>query len=85
MKYILIDINSDVAATAYCLDTDHETAVARQALCDAGLGEADVWAGDPTCPDSYRTGSVLFACDTAIEAFAVAETRAHRGGKAHAQ
>lgn len=43
------------------IDTDREISEARLALLDAGLEKAYVYAGDPYCPGSYRTSSVLLA------------------------
>jgi hypothetical protein len=59
--YIIIDINSDIDPISYPTDTDEEISVARVALRDAGLAYEDVWAGDIGCPDSYKSGSKLFA------------------------
>jgi hypothetical protein len=56
MAYIIIDEQS------YEIDTDEQEAIARAALCDAGIEYADVWNGSPDCPDSYKSSTnKLFA------------------------
>lgn len=47
--------------TAFAVDTEEQIAAAREALSEAGLTEAVVFAGDPECPDSYATSNKLFA------------------------
>jgi hypothetical protein len=51
-----------ISEETYLTDTDEEIAAARQALRDAGLAEAEVFAGEPDgSGDSYRNGAKLFA------------------------
>lgn len=45
----------------YTTDTPAEIEIAQEAMRAAGITEADVWAGDPECPDSYKNGQKLFA------------------------
>lgn len=59
--YIIVDINADLDPVTYATDTDDEIADARAALRDAGLAYEHIYAGDPGCPDAYRTDRKLFA------------------------
>ena len=53
-RYIWID------ETSYSVNTDEECAAAAAALREAGLPCADVFAGEPDDPSSYRDGRQLF-------------------------
>jgi hypothetical protein len=45
----------------YPIDTDEQIEVARQAMRESELYSACIHAGDPSCPDSYRTNDWLLA------------------------
>lgn len=61
MTYITIDQGEHTAV--YATDTAEQVAEAQAALAAHGLDSAPVWAGDPDCTDSYRTGDVLWAAE----------------------
>lgn len=57
MSYILID---DVV---YPVDTWTQIESAKEALSEAGLTKAQVWAGCPDCPDTYRVARFVYVGD----------------------
>jgi len=60
--WITIERDGDPATVdTYPVDTDEQSAAAREALRAAGLASARVGAGDPECPDSLLTDLVFFA------------------------
>lgn len=48
---------------SFAIDTLAQEDKAREAVHAAGLEFADVWVGEPTDPDAYKTGSKLFGFD----------------------
>lgn len=57
--FILIHREGTEDYDSYAIDTNREVADAQEAMLAAGVERADEWAGDPSCPDSYRTGNTL--------------------------
>lgn len=56
--YIVID-QEHAAETTYQIDSPEEEKRAREALREAGIPSAPVYAGEGE--DSYRTGTILWA------------------------
>lgn len=63
MSFVFVD------EVAYPVDTLAELAAAKEALAEANLTRAQVWAGAPDCPDSYLVNEWVYADGAAHVAY----------------
>ena len=60
-KFVVVQNSPD--GTSMPVDTAEQVEAARLALAECGQYAADVYYGDPECPDAYASGQRIFSAE----------------------